>query len=329
MSFPDWRKLKLRRGILAEPIPESNRLVLWLSAAPGKSIVWERVSTLAGSKITENEGIFSVAASSIQATKRGFLGRIWQKTRPRSATQLWILPNGQSADQVGTRRSDLLLVWPEEEATLDEARLRSRWPQYEEVQKIADNLFLVRGVLQSSSEGQEKSTGLLPGVEPSIQVAEQRLAAARYEHDRRRELAALTDLGVVLTGQGNAQRAVGLLEEARALARQLGDPGAESDVLDNLGLALLNAGRAQDALEPLGQALETARVASCRFAEKVALTHIGMAYLVTREFDQALSYLKEALMLARQVSDRQHEAELLWQFGMVHAEAGDRESSNH
>ncbi len=69
------------------------------------------------------------------------------------------------------------------------------------------------------------------------QSAEQSLAAARNEGDRRREALALDDLGLMHLYEGDAPQAVALLEDASALARQLGDPAWEADVLDNLGMA--------------------------------------------------------------------------------------------
>src|SRR5262249_14650509 len=140
-----------------------------------------------------------------QAKQHGFFGRIWQRIRPASVAQIWILPNSKTAEQVGKRRTDFLLVWAEKGTTpLNEGKVKARWPQCEEVKEIAENMSLVRGVSSSASNGQASSTELKGGVEPSLQVVEQTVAAARQAGDRRREVAALTDLGVVLTGQGNA-----------------------------------------------------------------------------------------------------------------------------
>jgi hypothetical protein len=108
MRLPNWRTLKMSHGVLAEPVPEGNRLILWLPTNEGKSQLWERVSTLAGSEIRKQEEISAVAAASIQARSRGIIEKIWQGLRPGSSAQTWIMPNGESAVQVGSRRTDLL-----------------------------------------------------------------------------------------------------------------------------------------------------------------------------------------------------------------------------
>jgi len=326
MSVPDWRKLAVNDGIILEPVPEGNRIVLWLPEVRHEGVACrERVATVAGAEISVEQGISAVAATSIRARRPGFFGRLRRCLRPGSGGQAWTLPNGELDEQVGGRRSDLVLAWAEEEAAaLDEGRIKTRWPESQGIQKLAENLFLVRGVMSSGSGGPMEAAGPSVAHEPSVLLAEEMLAAARRAGDRRREVAVLTDLGVILTGQGSALRAVELLEEALTLARPLGDSALESDVLDSLGLALLNAGQAHQALESFRQGLESARAAGDQFGEKMALMHLGMAFLVTREFAQALNYLNQALMITRQVNDRQHEAELLWQVGMVHAEAGQR-----
>ncbi len=329
MRLPDWRKLQLSAGVISEPVPEGNRIVLWLPEVRHDGVACrERVATVAGAEISVEQGISAVAATSIRVRRPSFFGRLSRRLRPESGGQTWTLPNGELDEQVGGRRSDLVLTWAEEESVaLNEVRIKSRWPESQGIQKLAENLFLVRGVMSSGPGGSVEAAAPSVAQEPSVQLAEEMLAAARRACDRRREVAVLTDLGVILTGQGSAHRAVASLEEALAVARQLGDPALESDVLDNAGLALLNAGQTRQAMELFRQGLEIARGAGNRFAEKMALMHLGLTFLVIREFAQALNYLNQSLMIARQVSDRQHEAELIWQVGMVHAEAGQRDQA--
>jgi tetratricopeptide (TPR) repeat protein len=329
MRIPDWRKLQLSDGVISEPVPEGNRIVLWLPEVRHDGVACrERVATVAGAEISVEQGISAVAATSIRVRRSSFFGRLSRRLRPESGGQTWTLPNGESEEQVGGWRSDLVLTWAEEEAVaLNEVRIKSRWAENQGIQKLAENLFLVRGVMSSGPGGSMEAAAPSVAQEPSVQLAEEMLAAARQAGDCRREISALVDLGVTLTGQGSAHRAIVSLEEALTLARQLGDSALESDVLDNLGLALLNAGQAHQALESFRQGIQTARAAGDQFGEKMALMHIGMAFLVIREFAQALNYLNQALMIARQVNDRQHEAELLWQVGMVHAEAGQRDQA--
>jgi tetratricopeptide (TPR) repeat protein len=334
MRMPDWRKLTYADGILPEPIPDEERLVFWLPEERQQgSRCWERIATVAGGKISLEQGISAVAAVSIRARRLGFFDRLRHGLRPGSAGQVWTLPNGQSLEQVGGRRNDLVLAWADDEGVgIDEARIKTRWPQSQGSQKIAGNLFLVRGVEPPAEKAAAgaiptPSVGIPPALESPVQLAEQMLAAARRSQDNRKIASALTDLGIVLTRQGHAEKAIPLLEEALTVVRQLGDKAAESDVLDNLALAALAARQPQRALELFQKGLEDARASGDRFAEKMALGHLGMAYSAMRDAPRAFAILDQALAIARQVGDRQHEADLLLQLGITHAEAGQRDQA--
>jgi tetratricopeptide (TPR) repeat protein len=331
MRTPDWRKVNFVDHILPEPIPDEDRLVFWLPEEGERGLrSWERIATVPGAKIQVEQGIGFVAATSIVARRLGFLDRLRRGMRPRSAAQAWTLPNGQALEQVGGRRSDLVLAWTEDEVTpLDDARIKTRWPQSHGSQQIGGNLYLVRGVEPPADLEDFSARAPQPAAaqESPVQLAEQMLTAARRSGDNRKIVSALTDLGIVLARQGNAPKAVPLLEEALALVRQLGDRSLESDVLDNLGLAVLTTRQPQRALELFHQGLENARAAEDRFAEKMALGHLGMAYSAMRDLTQAFGLFDQALAIARQVGDRQHEAELLWQLGIAHAEAGQRDQA--
>src|SRR5207247_2268028 len=174
---------------------------------------------------------------------------------------------------------DLVLAWADDDAeAIDDARIKTRWPQSQRSQKVAGNLFLVRGVEPPESKGIPGPVAPPVAQESPIQLAEQMLTTARRSRDDRRITSTLTDLGIVLTRQGNSPKAVPLLEEALALVRPLGDRSLESDVLNNLGMAVLMARQPQRALELFQRGLENARSARDRFAEKMALGYMGMAY---------------------------------------------------
>jgi tetratricopeptide (TPR) repeat protein len=332
MPIPDWQKLTFTSGIVPERVPGEDRIVLWLPEVRQEGMAcWERIATVAGAEISIEQGICTVAATSIRARKRGLFGKIWKHFWPGTGAQVWTLPNSQSAEQVGARRTDLALAWAEDESlALDEERIKSRWPKSQGFQKLAENLFLIRGVEPphpSPAPLLRSVEGVGGGVESPLQLAEQTLVTARRAGDPRHIATALTDLGIVLTRQGHSQRAISLLEEARTIARQLSDSGLESDVLDNLGMAALSAGQPRRALELFQQGLERARAAGDRFAEKMALFHLGLASSAGRDLNQAFAFLEQALAIARQVGDRQHEADLLWHLGIVHAEASQRDQA--
>jgi hypothetical protein len=233
MNISEWRKLKLNEGILPEAITDSNRIVLWLTGNEQEGpACWERIATVAGAEISIEQGVCTVAATSIRARKRGLFGKIWKHFWPGTGAQVWTLPNNQSAEQVGARRTDLALAWAEDETlALDEERIKSRWPKSQGFQKLAENLFLIRGVESPGANKVSEPAAAQPAQESPLQLAEQTLATARRAGDPRRIATALTDLGIVLTRQGHSQLAMSSLEEARTIARQLSDPALESDVL--------------------------------------------------------------------------------------------------
>jgi tetratricopeptide (TPR) repeat protein len=328
MKLPDWKRLALNPGVLPESVPDNNRIVLWLPGdRDGRFQNWERVATLANAEITLEQGICAVAATAIRARQRlrGFLANLLQRFRRAGGDRSWLLPNGESAEQWGERQSDIVLAWAAEESNfLDEARIKARWPRSKRIQQIADNLFLISGI-ERPGPGREAEQTQLPG-QPREQ-AEQLLAAARKTGNRGGEIAALTDLGIILTTEGDAPQAVARLEEALAIARQLGDRSKECDVLGNLGMALLVTGQPGRALELFQQELTFARDAKDRFAEKVALEHLGLSYSRLRDPTRAFAFLEEALALARAVGDRHQEAILLWQLGIQHADLGQRDQA--
>jgi len=127
--------------------------------------------------------------------------------------------------------------------------------------------------------------------------------------------------------EGDARRAVALLENAWALTRQLGDPSLESDVVGNLGLAAAAAGQRERGLVLLGRALALARAAGDRLAEKAALDRLGLTYSRQRDPARALTYFGQALAIAREVGDWQHEADLLWYVAIQLATLGQRDDA--
>jgi tetratricopeptide (TPR) repeat protein len=326
-QLPDWKKLALNPGVLPETVPDNNRIVLWLPGErDGAFRYWERISSVANGEITVEQGICAIAAMSIHARQRvpGFFGKLL-RLRPARGDRAWSLPNGESAEQSGQRQTDFVLAWAQEETNLlDETKIKSRWPQSKRIEKIADNLFVVSGI--ESIEARSEAEPAQPPANPREQ-AEQLLAAARKSGDRIKEVSALTDLGIILMGEGDAGQAIARLEEALAMVRQLGDRSRESDVLGNLGMAILAGGQPGRGLELFQQELALARDAQDRFAEKVALEHLGMTYSGLRDSTRAFAFFEQALVLARAVGDRHQEGLLLWQMGIQHAEIGQRDQA--
>jgi tetratricopeptide (TPR) repeat protein len=217
------------------------------------------------------------------------------------------------------------LVWADGDAAgLDEAWLRRRWPQAKRIEEIGKNLFLVAGI-EAPTQDNVASLARVDGC--PRQQAEELLAAARRQGNRRAEAAALTDLGLIELNQKQGTRGVVLLEEALGVARLLGDRALQGDILVGLGQASLLAEQAQRASMQLQQAVAIAREAGDRFLEKLALERLGHAYRRLGDGARSLAAFHEALAVARAVGHRLHEAAVLWFLGIVHAELGERDAA--
>jgi len=352
MVSPDWQQLALNPGILREPSHDKKRLVIWLPRGhDGGAPLWERLSTTTGTETTLEPGVFAIAAVSISARQkaRGLFGKLVKRLRGAAPDDAWLLPNGATAEQVGERRSDLIVVWSDGAEPLDETRLHNRWPGAT-CERLGQRLLLIGGVElpQSNSAATATATAVAPapsrapaqppparpapapptmGTGNPRQQAQQMLAIARQTGDRRREANALLDLGVVCNRTGDPRSAAAHLQDALNLARELGDRALESDAQGNLGLALLPLGQAAQALQLIVEAVATARASGNGYQLKQALDNIGNAYGGMRQPQRALEAYGEALDLARQLGDRAHEADLLWCSAIQYADQGDREQA--
>lgn len=342
MKLASWRALSLRDGILREPSADEDRLVLWLPGNQDRDYrYWERVGTVPRAEVSVADGICAIPAKSIQARQavHGLFGKLMQRFRGSEGGRTLLLPNGEVTEQCGERHDDLLLVWPQDESgSLDEARIKTRWPDVRRLEQLGRNLFLI-GVPEAEPETPAAPLDVSQ-FECPREKAKHLAALARAKGERRNEAFALTDLGIITLRGGDAQGAVTLHEQALAIARELGDQGLEGDVVGNLGMATLSAGQPRRALELFNQQLAYARAAGDRFMEKTALNSLGTLYGLDRDMSappgaqrargapQAIAFLEQALDVARAVADRNHEAELLWALGIQHAELGDREQAS-
>jgi tetratricopeptide (TPR) repeat protein len=239
----------------------------------------------------------------------------------------WTLPNGRTCERSGSRRTDLVLAWAEDETSpLDEGQVKGRWPAAQTIRRLGRNLFLVYGITPEQEPGKAHTAAapasILPPVIPSLQLAAHALAEARQVGDRARETTALIDLAVAYLHKLEAQPAASLLEEALAEARQLGERDRELDAMLNYAQAVLILGRPQEAVELLGPVLAAVRETGDRYSEKVALERLGHAHHALGDHAGALNQFEQALAIARHLGDAQHEATLLWYVGIAYAELG-------
>jgi tetratricopeptide (TPR) repeat protein len=330
MKLPHWQDLVCETAIFPEPIEDGLRIVLWIRGArEHRYQYWERIGSVARGEITEQQGLCTIAAVSVRARERvgSSIAGLWKDLRGPRGDRRYLLPNGRSVEQCGERQTDLLLVWTEpEHESLDEARLKGRWPEGTRFSRLARNLFLVAGIKTETAKPERAAlqAEAAPTGTPR-EIGEQALAAARQSGDRHKEAAALVDLGAINLNEGDAKGAAAILEEALVLARQLGDQTQESDVLGNLALAALALRQPVRARQLLEQELSLIRARNDPFAEKLALERLGITAWNTGNPAQALALFESALAVARKVGDRHQEATLLWQQAIQHAELGQRD----
>ena len=137
---PVWQKLILDPHILREPLADGQGVALWFAGQrEGDEQHWERISSVPHAEFTVEPGIIATAAAAVRArqTIRTAWGKFFQRFRGETKGHSWVLPNGETAEQCGERRSDVLLVWADdEEQTLDEGWINSHWSVCTEVRRI-------------------------------------------------------------------------------------------------------------------------------------------------------------------------------------------------
>src|SRR6266404_2486348 len=107
MSVPGWQNLKLGRGVLREPCPEDDRLILWIPGdRQGRFQQWDRLSTVPRAPITIELGVSAIAATSVptQQALLGWLLPVLGRLREKTEEGTWRLPNGSLAETSGARQ---------------------------------------------------------------------------------------------------------------------------------------------------------------------------------------------------------------------------------
>ncbi len=161
----------------------------------------------------------------------------------------------------------------------------------------------------------------------AIEYYEQHLAMARQIGDRRDEGAALGNLGIAYRNLGDTRKAIEYYEQALAMSRAIKDRRGEANALNNLGNAYADLGDARKALECYEQTLAIAREIGDRRGEGNALNNLGNAYADLGDARKALEYREQSLAIAREIRDRWGEANALINLGIAHADLGDARKS--
>ncbi|WP_422923987.1 hypothetical protein [Singulisphaera sp. PoT] len=183
------RSFAIAPGILVEPASE-GRVVLWLPGRrEGGFQSWERIASIAGSSADADGGLLSVPVVAIEVRQAlGLsLGKLARKLMSRGADHGWTLPNGESGEQVGAKRTDRRLVWAEAAgASLDVARIRGNWAQSRGCQEIGAGLFLISGIEFARPQAEVASAGAGGALPPPRPPGDRRAGPEGRPRPRRR-----------------------------------------------------------------------------------------------------------------------------------------------
>ena len=337
MRTLDWRNLVLGGGILKEPVRDDNRLVFWLPANRDREFLyWERIGTVPRGEVKVERGICATPVTSVLARQRaggGFLGKIARKLTGAGGSESWTLPDGQPVEKCGERKTDLVLAWPEDEATtLDEASARGRWPGTDPISAdrratVPHRRHRVRKPKMARRSRRPRRSRSPTSLGCPVALAEQLLEKARQEGDRSREAAALIDLGIVVMNDGDLNKAVTHLDKAILLARELGDRAREIDALHNLGYALLAMGQPRAARQVLQNALPLVRQTGRPIRREAHPGATGHGPREPGDPAGALALANQALEMTRTLGDRQQEIRLLWNQAIAYADMNQRDQA--
>src|SRR5260370_2551700 len=113
MSVSGWQDLKLGRGVLREPCPEDDRLILWIPGGrQGRFQQWDRLSSVPRAPVMVEQGVSAIAATSVP-TRQGLLGwllPVLGRLRKKTEERAWRLPNGSLAEPCAPRQHHLLVL---------------------------------------------------------------------------------------------------------------------------------------------------------------------------------------------------------------------------
>ena len=140
---------------------------------------------------------------------------------------------------------------------------------------------------------------------------------ARRQGNRANEAAALSNLGVALTGVRRFEEAIGACRDAAVICRKARDRRGEGMALNNLGNALREARRFEEAIAAHQDAAAIYRKARDRRGEGMAQNNLGSALREVRRFEEAISAHQEDLTICRETGDRHGEGMALNNLGVV------------
>jgi len=141
--------------------------------------------------------------------------------------------------------------------------------------------------------------------------------AARAMGNRRSEIQAVTQLGLLRMEQGQWEESRASFDEALALARAQGDEDFQSVLFNNLGFLALEQKRPQEAEQFLGKALIIERRLGKKAEEMLTLNNLAVAAKDRGDFRIAEENYLRVLASARETEDRWAESVALNNLGDV------------
>ncbi|MBW4475404.1 MAG: CHAT domain-containing protein [Tolypothrix brevis GSE-NOS-MK-07-07A] len=159
--------------------------------------------------------------------------------------------------------------------------------------------------------------------EAALQSFQQALKIYQEIKDRKNEIAALGNIGIVYNNLGDNTKAIGYYQQILVIAQEIKDRRSEGKTLGNIGNVYDDLGDYLKAIEYQQQWLAIAREIKYRKGEVAALGNIGNAYLSLGNYPKAIDYNQQGLAIAREIKDRQGEAISLGNLGIAYLSLGD------
>jgi CHAT domain-containing protein/tetratricopeptide (TPR) repeat protein len=149
---------------------------------------------------------------------------------------------------------------------------------------------------------------------------EQALAIAREIGNESLQGAALSNLGLLASNEGETRKGIELQLQALELKRKAGDK--EIETLSNLAYAYRQVSENQKAIKFYQETLALARSAFDRNLEALALNQLADLSSILGDFEKSLSQYQAALALNHAAGERIHEAKTLANLGTVYQHLG-------
>lgn len=146
--------------------------------------------------------------------------------------------------------------------------------------------------------------------------------AAHAQGNRRAEMQALTELGLLAVDQGRWEDAQAAFQEAMALAKSAGDADFESALLNNLGNLAMDRQRLPEAQRALEEALRIEQSLHKRGDEMLTLNNLAVLAKQQGDVARAEACYRQVLEASRRLGERWSESLALNNLGDVAMAAG-------